>query len=268
MDETFTNPIEVNIEHSIPISYQSANSFFHFMKKVDYLYEIIRDRKIYPRYCEEDISCFNLDIDKICIAMKCFCNIPLHLVNKHKKEYGEYCIGLSKEWGIKKGLQPVIYYNQYSDFSKILKISYEAAMKYSSNDEILSNISALLNHSFKYIKPVIGTDIKINTKKNKKDFTDEKEWRYVPWLKDSNFGEIIIEPGIIENKSLLEIYNKTIKDKNYLEFEYDDIKYLFVKTDSQRKKIIKFIDKLECPQEEKYKLISKLNVWKEVEGDF
>lgn len=261
-----SKPSRININDGLPVSYQSANSFFHFMKKEKFLHEIIIDKRIYPRFCKEDISSLDLDLKNISIAMKCFCNIPLHMVNNHKKEYGFFCIGLSKEWGIRKGLQPVIYFNDKSSFPNSLKTSYEAAMKYSFDDQLLVEMSDIMNFIFKYVKPVIGTDLKT---KKKKDFTDEKEWRYVPEINDLQFGEIIVEQNIIENGNLIESYNKVIKKEGYyLEFDYDDIKYLFVKNDAQRRKLIKVINQLKCSEDEKNKLITKICVWEEMEGDF
>lgn len=250
----------------MPSSYQSANTFFHFMDKERFLHEIIKEKKIYPRFCEEDISNLELDIRSISIAMKCFCDIPLHLVSEHKKEYGSYCIGLSKEWGIQSGLQPVIYYNSDSSYTRILKSSYNAAMKYAADDNLVDEVGGLVNHAFKYIKPVIGTDLKT---KKLKDFTDEKEWRFVPDILGLDFSEIIVKKGIIKDKALIEEYNKSIRENKYcLSFDYDDIKYLFVNNDSQRRRLIKLINKLECSQIEKDRLITKICVWKEREGDF
>ena len=37
---------------------------------------MLNDKKIYPRFCVEDISYLRLDIKQIGIAMKCFCNTP------------------------------------------------------------------------------------------------------------------------------------------------------------------------------------------------
>ena len=259
-------PSTTSSDDSLPVSYQSANTFFHFMNKQKYLYEIINDKKIYPRYCEENISDFDLNIKSISIAMKCFCNIPLHMVQAHKKEYGKYCIGLTKEWGIKHGLQPIFYYNQDSSFITILRKSYEAAMKYTLDDDILADVSEMTNYAFKYIKPVIGKDQKTG---KIKDFTDEKEWRFVPEISDLDFGEIIVEDSVIKNQTIIETYNTEIRKKGYyLQYEYDDIKYLFVDTESQRKKLINKIKKLDCTQDEKDCLITKICIWKEMEGDF
>ena len=52
-------------EYKIAQPCQSASSFFHFMDKIEYLIEMLNDKKIYPRFCVEDISYLRLDIKQI-----------------------------------------------------------------------------------------------------------------------------------------------------------------------------------------------------------
>lgn len=259
-------PENIEEEYKIAQPCQSTSSFFHFMDKIEYLIEMLNDKKIYPRFCVEDISYLRLDIKQIGIAMKCFCNTPLHMIKDHKFEYGGYCIGFDKQWGVKKQLQPVIYYNEYSSYPSVLKMSYEAAMKYGEDDELLTEISALLNHNFKYIKAVDGTDKKTG---NFKDFTDENEWRYVPDIDDLDFGEIIVEQSVVSNTDILKTYNDVLKKSKYhLDFQYEDIKYLFVKDEMGRKQLIEYLKTIDCSDEMRYKLMTKICVWEEMEGDF
>lgn len=256
------------IKHSIPKSEQSANTFFHFMNRYNFLKEIIKDKKLYPRYCEEDFSLLNLDFKQIRIAMKCFCDIPLHKVDPHRKAYGDYCIGLTKSWGIKNGLQPVIYYNPNCGISQSVKKSFDAAIRYSENDENIDEVAEIINTTLKYLKSINGKDLKTD---KIKDFTDEKEWRFVPNLDNqTGFEEVIIDSKIINNIDIVESYNREIKkyDDYCLQFEYADIKYIFVKTSKQRDNLIKLI--LKCNEDDsvKYRLISCIKVWQEVRGDF
>lgn len=127
---------------------QSANSLFHFMKKLEYLQEILRTRAIVPRYCEEDVDYLgitNNDVpySKILVLQKCFCDIPLHKItqrfylegygenfnllteaekkratenNTHPDFYGEYAIAFSKLWGERYNLQPLHYINTDSAY--------------------------------------------------------------------------------------------------------------------------------------------------------
>jgi len=41
--------------------------------------------------------------------MVCFCDIPIQLSVQHQKAYGSYVIGVSKDWGKKVGLTPLLY---------------------------------------------------------------------------------------------------------------------------------------------------------------
>ncbi len=43
------------------------------------------------------------------IASVCFCDLPLDRTDDHKNQYGQYCIGMSKEWAMKNGITPVRY---------------------------------------------------------------------------------------------------------------------------------------------------------------
>ena len=245
---------------------QSANSFFHFMNRKKYLFDSLKNKKLYPRFCEEDISDFGLGFNKVLVCEKCFCDIPLHNVSTHKNEYGDYCIGLSKEWGFKNGLQPVIYYNPLSiEFKRMVKESYFTAMQ--GDEDAISTLIEPLNHILKYQKKIVGYDHRINKNKH---YTDEKEWRFVPnILSDLDFGEIITQKAVINNSDLREEYNKKIAKSRYtLSFNYSDIKYLFIKNDNQRISLIKLIRKLQATDDVKDKLITKICVWEEQEGDF
>ena len=78
----------------------SANTLFHFTKKLDTLRNILMS-KFYPRLCLE--SCF-LDSTnkKWAIPMVCFCDIPLSNIDQHTQKYGNYAIGIKKSWACRK----------------------------------------------------------------------------------------------------------------------------------------------------------------------
>ena len=273
MNNRIYNQISIKNEKDVvfvqkrPRSSQSADTFFHFVDKPKFLNQIIFDKKFYARYSEENFRDFNIDIDRALVAMKCFCDIPLHRVKEHKDEYGSYCIGMTKEWGLKVGLQPVLYYNAESEYPKIVNKSFITALNYEENDDSI-NMTEVLNYNLKFQKSVYGHDRKT---KKAKDFTDEKEWRYVPKLSDDlDISEVVINETILNNDLLKESYNKVLKEQDcFLSFDYDDIKYIFVKTDFQRKSLIKKIKKLKNETEDtKNKLITRICVWEEMEEDF
>ena len=115
-----------------------------------------------------------------------------------------------------------------------------------------------------------------------KNFHNEREWRFVPKLKDiqTAFPE---EYPVILNE---ETANKISIDRDYsnfrsnalaeqkvssLKFEYKDIRYLIVPDANARNDLIKLIDSLpfegEHTQQEKYLLCSKIIVLEEVRKD-
>ncbi|HHD63799.1 MAG TPA: hypothetical protein ENK96_05420 [Desulfobulbaceae bacterium] len=99
----------------------STNTVFHFTKSIDCL-ESILTNDFYPQLCIEDIFgplAGELEAEKA-IPMVCFCDIPLSQIKKHIKNYGEYAIGLSKEWAIRNKINPVLYTFSNSNFSNNL----------------------------------------------------------------------------------------------------------------------------------------------------
>jgi hypothetical protein len=81
----------------------SSNTLFHFTDKRENLINIL-ENEFRPHFCLENFNFFAHDMNyregfEIAIPMVCFCDIPLSQARIHMKHYGEYGIGLSKEWG-------------------------------------------------------------------------------------------------------------------------------------------------------------------------
>lgn len=72
-------------------SKQSANTLFKFMKKIDYLKEIIENSAIIPRYNNEIIEYLKLGVvNEIAFPMICFCDINLTKLKSHSEIYGSF----------------------------------------------------------------------------------------------------------------------------------------------------------------------------------
>ena len=136
---------------------QSANVLFKFMNKIDYLKDILNKRAILPRYYEEKIDYLNIEsLNKIAFPMSCFCDIHLNKLVPHMINYGSYGIGLSKEWGMMQGIQPIQYINQYSDFRKDFSQIFSKALESSKHGSEFQDYNNYLLHNLFYMKPLVG----------------------------------------------------------------------------------------------------------------
>ncbi|MBQ9927331.1 MAG: hypothetical protein IJO65_05095 [Lachnospiraceae bacterium] len=258
---------------------QSANSVFHFMKQSRFLKDALERKGLSPRYCEEDISYLNVQIDgvlieKILVLQKCFCDVPLHKLtdnfqislekeeiqslnddereeivnnNTHPDYYGKYAIAFSKMWCIDQNLQPVHYVNSEAEFARDLKKVLEYAISQEDLEDVF--FDDVINRLC-YLKPLCGEMVRTlksgKTVHISKNFHDEKEWRYVPKLEDLEKvkkGRVIVKLPIVEKK---ETVSNELEKENYkdiwLRFEYDDVKYIVVPNDAERISLIKFIN--------------------------
>ena len=85
----------------------SSNTLFHFTNSLDVLYKILEEG-FWPRYCKE--TGWLGDGDPLfAVAMVSFCDIPLSQIHQHISYYGNYGIGVSKEWAITQRVDPVYY---------------------------------------------------------------------------------------------------------------------------------------------------------------
>src|SRR5437660_12748311 len=98
----------MNSPHLPPLS---ANSLFHFTGSLENLLNILRE-EFRPRFCLENFNLLQsaaLDEEELewALPMVCFCDLPLSQTGFHLSVYGDYGIGLTKEWGKRNGIAPV-----------------------------------------------------------------------------------------------------------------------------------------------------------------
>ncbi|HNZ32257.1 MAG TPA: abortive infection system antitoxin AbiGi family protein [Smithellaceae bacterium] len=93
----------------------SSNALFHFTNW-DSLLGIL-ENGFHPRFSLEYITFKNNDTFGYAIPIISFCDIPLSQIKLHVYRYGSYGIGLKKEWGISKGINPVLYVEKDSNLS-------------------------------------------------------------------------------------------------------------------------------------------------------
>lgn len=124
-----------------------------------------------------------------------------------------------------------------------------------------------------YYKPYEG-DMKKRTQEGseeieRKCFTDECEWRYVPDLSNSEYQQIYYDQTIMNTSIMYDINQSLIKvPDTSLKFEYTDLKYIIIKTTDDLRKLISVIDKLKIDVNTRNELISKIIIWDKSKEDF
>lgn len=281
----FIDISESFVEENITKSQLSANALFNFMSKYEYLQTTLDNMYFLPRYYPEYIEYLNLEyqgkkLEKWLIPMTCFCDIPLHQIshhaegNKKSSGYGKFSIALHKEFGIKNKIQPIHYLNPQSTQTEYLSEALNKIFdlqKDLSNESIYIVMTDYLLEYIRMIKPLHGVMPNAGGELRTKNFHDEHEWRYIPEL-----GMRELPPMIVNEKEMseqqLQIYTNSIAQskKGLLKFSVEDIRYIFVDTVESKNKIINFIRNKKSKKlklDEKYQLISKIQVYDELKED-
>lgn len=292
----------------------SANVLFHFTPR-EYLLDKF-ERGFIPRYNTEfdpildgeyfyknaqitHINKGETTIEKIppkstLIPMVCFCDIPLSSLDFHMDVYSSYGIGLRKEWGEEKGLNPVMYVNEGSSFfSSISGLTTSADFMYlayrqkveqelkeiaakgidtqSIRDMLLSSrhYSTLLRDMvITHLKPRIAKG-KYRGKYENYSYYDEKEWRFVPHLSGGDTPQIL--SGELNNLQLKNL-NEKIKDRG-ISFTPDMVKYIIVKNDEDIEFLVMGLNDIKrrtrrYTEEDIHSLTSKIITRKQIKEDF
>lgn len=241
------------------------------MKEQAFLDLILKNRAIIPRYVMEPLDYLDIkELEKICFPMTCFCDIPFSKVSTHMSRYGEYGIGLDKESVLfNYRIQPIHYINDRSpladDFREAFKSFYKAEEKLEGNTHILLNylVSTLV-----YMKPIWRSEIKPDGTTEKYVYQDECEWRYIP---SDNFPEglHLVLPQNETSTLGQQKYSEVLANHQecWLRFDWSDVRYIIVPDEVAAKQTIKTILSLEVEEDEKYILISKIEIGRRFLGN-
>lgn len=188
--------------------------------------------------------------------------------------YGYYGLAFPKEWGMKNGIQPVQYINPESKLCVDFSTAFNQALK--DEAPIQSDLCNLMKnymlHELMYYKPYEG-NMKIRNAKSetieRKCFTDECEWRYVPDLSNTEFQQIYHDQNIMNAGIMNDISNSLTKIPDIaLKFDYTDLKYIIINTTGDFIKLVSVIDDLNINVNTRNELISKIIIWDKSKEDF
>ncbi len=224
----------------------SANTLIHFTNSKESLKSILLDNfKIF--YCRETVD-FAMDRVEFFVPMVSFCDIPLSEIKVHMTKYGRYGIGLTKEWGIRNRLNPVLYVSKGSHLAKSYQTAYLHFSRQSrENGRSQSEEHKSLVDTMRYIKNYEGVLSRLGQHTEDYRFSDEREWRYVP--PSSEKCDMLIGGTVYkdERKNRAESLLTNLR----LEFAPNDIKYVIINEDSE---ISEFIEHFRRAKGKKYVL--------------
>ena len=210
----------------------SSNTLFQFTNSIDTIVKILQSGGFWPRYCIEFGWRHRLGVD-FAVPQCCFCDIPFSAIQYHISFYGDYGIGMTKDWGIRNGLSPVMYVLSGSHFVKTINAIRSAAKGDDGNTRFFAFLKRYKGVNYRY------KDGKWN-QHNEYFYYNEREWRYVP--------EAIPTKNLIVQVKEKEVFNSddlSLSTKAYMcLFHADDVRYIIVKDDKDRIKLISEIKKM------------------------
>lgn len=176
----------------------SSNSLYHFTEKRDVVKNILRDSKMSGSYCREQIVYSDTNDNDIIVPMISFCDIPLETyIQLQVPSYGNFGIGLTKDWGVRNKLNPVLYLDTNSTIAE----------KFRSSDVGIADLSeGVFNQSLKLQKEIHELE---NQVKDKLGLLPDKQYDAFDLL-DSN-GLI---PQFQKENSALKARIETLKNHN------------------------------------------------------
>lgn len=237
----------------------SSNTLFQFTSQRDTLEKILDSKFLWPRYCTE----YFWKEYRFSLPMMCLCDIPLSHTKNHIKHYGKFGIGFSKTWANKINELATVLYTRpnsilYKEVLSVLKKRFSGELLSAGEIFLLSRVKKYSGNT--YCNPNGKRELVRNVR-----FYDEREWRFVPKQLSSN--DIYVE----KNQDIKPIFGNNDNTKGHPQFEYDDIRYLIVKDDTDRIELINYIDdrlRDKADKMERTLLKSKILTVKQIEEDF
>jgi len=225
----------------------SSNVLFHFTNSLDNLINIL-ENDFSPRFCPEyalfeSVNGRRPKPPNLATAMICFCDLPFFLIKKHLKFYGSYGIGLSKKWGIEKGVTPVMYVHPKS---KTLEPLVKLNKMSDSNIKRRFELSGALASFTQYLKRYDGPAWRNGRFLKYIKFYDEREWRYVP-IAEYRVADFVPPFFPIEkysDKNLVKETTTRLGKKHTLTFTPNDIEYIIVRDEGEVLPMIRHIERI------------------------
>lgn len=241
----------------------SSSVLCNYMRKPEHLEMILKNKAIIPRYVMEPVEYLGLaNLDQICIAMTCFCDIPFSKTDGHMKRYGRYGIAFDKNTAIHNyKIQTVHYMTEDSPLLRDFRKAYQTAIRIAGEmDEKDSAVIDYVLSTLVYMKPIAGEDTDADGNVDIRTFQDEREWRYIP--ENMPDGAATVLRRFETSQKGRDTYTKLLENhpESWLHFEWKDIQYLMVPDQAAAEWLIGVISGLNIERSEQLALASKITI--------
>lgn len=207
----------------------SSNILWHQTNKEGF-YKILESKKLLYSYCLERIIPV-FDLKPTAFPMISVSDYPFSEISNNNWTYGNYCIGFRQNWGIKVGFSPVCYCSYGSRVLQQLNVLLKEAIKTESKK--LFGVAMFMFAHMKFVQAPLKTKDKLFEKYR---FYDEREWRVVPYITETDEAEIL--PFLIEDsyKEYKKNHNNSSLLNMGVDFQYEDIHYIIVESEEDVQK--------------------------------
>jgi len=229
-----------------------SENLYHFTKTIEVLESILLNG-FYPRYCLEDVRWMGKGQAMMAFPIVCFSDIPIDESQAHRGQYGGYGLELTKEWGFKNNINPVIYSADVGPAMSMVNFLIDSDMRDVMKPGDLK--SEYYSHAYQLnalIKPIQGV-MMVGGYLEQKEFYKESEWRYV-----ANGCTLITQLNYGQTK---DDADKEMESQK-LVFLPTDIEHIFVENNADKPRIENYIraNPINCADEEIEMLVSRIVV--------
>jgi hypothetical protein len=213
----------------------STNSIIHYTNSFEILSSILKEG-FRIKYCAERLYLGKNGSSNAAHPMISFCDIPLSNSAQHFDAYGKYGLGLTKNWAIKNGVNPVLYIDRNSLIAESIYNLILERRKRNTNLTIKQKREILQIKS--YAKNYSGTLKRQGETVKNYNFYNEREWRLIPPKERINNKSFSISLTAYNNEK--EKYNQELSDSRY-EFDIHDISYIIVNKTKEIPEIVRVL---------------------------
>lgn len=250
----------------------SPNTLFHLTGTEDgfeNFRSILASQKFVPSYSLENYRVMLRGTEDTYCAppIVCFCNLRLtDMVKKHTDDFGEFGFGFNRRWGQNQGLSPVIYSYPGSNHSDPRSTSREFVrfLENVKDENPSEQMKQSMMRFFCFFKLYKEED----TNQENPIYYDEREWRFVPEIRENEELEQLIRGGEKDEvQEKVEGLKAIMWDQqhHHLDFDLSELKFLLVKNQDYLSRTIEFLEE-KFEQSMVKKLTRKLVTIEEVES--